>query len=307
MDDRYIFISDLRTKTYRNLFPAHAPTASNLFKDLSSKFATSGYPRTTFGTSTVTISQLRHSGHMIEILFRLTDPKIPPNQFEDTSTGNLRSETLQKNEEPARSAHMIIDVSAKNDKYRCYPSAIENAELLSRSIIVRYLNTLLGDNFTVPRKRADKGDVKDFSPRLELIAPFDQTIEGLLHNKAVLKEVKVVEQKMASTAHGDASYPVFEKRDLVLQVENRPTGRKAGEMIKGFFAKEANANVSRMKVVLDDVEEGRTKTVAIDLRKTNILENALVRQVRIVGLTPPLKLCEKTPHQQFLQLMASKL
>jgi len=197
-----------------------------------------------------------------------------------------------KNEDPAISAHVVVDMRGKFDQARSYPMCIENIPHLPRSLIIQFFNELFTNEFTQKKPWGKKREMKPYRPRVEFVAPVSQTLDGVLSNGGVLKGVKWVEDEMINAPFADKAYPIESHRDIAVNVKNRPTGATAKRYLKSLYDTARGKQPAKMKVTIEDRNE-RSKTISIDLHKNNILSNFFIAQELLSGFNPTLAMCEK--------------
>ncbi|MFD1157713.1 hypothetical protein [Roseovarius aestuarii] len=143
MSVRYGFKLEAYLYSFRNYFPQKVQTGREFAKLLVSEHAKGNLKSIPYGTQEVSAAEVTVSNDELSILFHLYDPLIPDPDYVDKNNGQIRTAQRRKGEEPARSAHMIMDVSPKHEADRAYPVGLENAEYLSRTLVSRYLNDSL--------------------------------------------------------------------------------------------------------------------------------------------------------------------
>lgn len=298
-----VFETEIQLKTYRNLFPADVPTGKEAFESLVQNHEQNRLPNLSFFGRTFYISDASHDGDWIKLLLHMTDPEIRDRDYADLTDGSLRTAARRDGEEPAFSSHVIVYVGNEFDTRRAYPCIIEEAESLSRTIIMHAINQYLDRLFAEERVRPEKNDRKTFRVTASLRAPLDQTIEGMLNSGAKLEEIKVTENALKSVVHGDEAYEVEEKRQLSLKVEGRPFGDRARDLLSNFYGSLDRGNKKSLKVVLYDPENETHKTVPVNLKDDNILQNAFIRKVLLSGFSDPLKECDGVFREDLLEEM----
>ncbi len=305
--ERYAFIGELRLYTFRNYFPNSIPKASDVFGQLLAAYAKGQSHETTHGTKSIKLSSfsITNSG-FAEILFKLTDPSIPDNVLSDRTNDSLRTAARKKNEDPAISAHVLIDLSQAHDQNKLYPMCIENIDFLPRSLMIGYFNEWLGGTYTKTMDRKEKKDKKLFSPRVEFVAPHSHTIQDALDNGGVLTGVKWVEDKMHQQSFGDKAYPIEQRNDVGITVRNRPTGAAAKKILIDTFDRSRGKKPKSFKVTIVDSNE-RTKTIGIDPSKNNVLSNVFIPQVLMNGFSKPMAMCEPSIRSDMISKMKSAL
>lgn len=291
--ERYGFLGEIRVYTFRNLFKNKVPLGADLFKELASLHQSGDVLEMGLGAKKIWIKEFKMSntGHA-EILFHMTDPSIPDNVMSDRTTGILRTASRTKTEDPAVSAHIVVDLDAKYDSSRNYPACIENIDHLPRSLMIRYFNTWMASRLTQKITRNGEKEEKTFQPRMEFIAPASQTIQDALDNGGVLKGVKWVEDEVIEQTFGDKSYPVVSRTDVGMTVKNRPTGKAAKKTLQAMVDKARGQKPKAIKVTIED-ENDRAKTIGIDPAKNNVLSSIFIPQEHFENFKPPMALCEQ--------------
>lgn len=305
--ERFVFLGEVRLKTFRNLFMNDVPTAMSVFSELLKLHSggnshTLSLPPKELKLVEFKISNSRYA----EMLFRMTDPSIPDNVLSDRQHGTLRTAARMPTEDPAVSAHVVVDLSASHDHERLYPTAIENIDFLPRSLIVNYFNEWMTNELSETRERPEKKDKKTYQPRIEFVAPHSQTIAGALESGGVLTGVKWVEDRMEQKSFGDQAYPIEQRTDVAIKVKNRPTGDAAKKILTGAWDKARGKHPKTFKVTIED-ENDRSKTIGIDPTKNNVLSNLFIPQVRIDNFASPAAMCEGAIRGDIIQKMKSSL
>ncbi len=305
--ERFCFLGGIRVYTYRNLFKNDVPTGIEVFKQLRDLHNGGSVHIMVSGQKSIKIHQfdISAAGHA-EVLFQMTDPSIPDNVLSDRDSGGLRVAGRKQTEDPAVSAHIVVDLNSRHDLERTYPTCIENIDYLSRSLIVQYFNEWMAAQLSKPKVRKGEKEAKTHQPRFEFIAPGSQTIQSLLDNGGVLKGVKWVEDELVEQSFGDKAYPVIKRNDVGMTVKNRPTGAAAkkilGELTDAALGKKPKA----VKVTIEDGNE-RTKTIGIDPSVNNVLSNVFIPQARFDEFKPPMAMCEAQTRRDLVDKMIKAL
>jgi hypothetical protein len=79
-------------------------------------------------------------GDHAELLFRIVGPDISDNVLLDRTNGKLQTSKRMVTQDPAVSAHVLIDFSSAHDQKKRYPCAVENIDFLSGSLMNSYSN-----------------------------------------------------------------------------------------------------------------------------------------------------------------------
>lgn len=264
--ERFGFLGGMRAYTYRNLFKNDVPTGLEVFTQLHGLHNGGSVHVMGSGRKSIKIHQfdISASGHA-EVLFHMTDPSIPDNVLSDRKSGGLRVAGRTVTEDPAVSAHMVIDLNSSYDLSRTYPTCIENIDYLSRSLMVQYFNEWMAARLSKSKVRKGEKEARAHQPRFEFVAPGSQTIQSMLDNGGVLKGVKWVEDELVEQSFGDKAYPVVKRTDVGMTVKNRPTGAAAKKILGDIAATALGKRPKAVKVTIEDGNE-RTKTVGIDPR-----------------------------------------
>ncbi len=143
-----------------------------------------------------------------ELLFRIVDPDIPDNVLLDRTNGKLQTSKRMVTQDPAVSAHILIDFSSAHDQKKRYPCVVENIDFLSGSLMNSYSNLWMAQSFSQLKKRPAKNDVKTFQPRIAFIAPHSQTIKNALGNGGVLTGGEWVEDRLQEAVFNDPAFQV---------------------------------------------------------------------------------------------------
>lgn len=290
--ERYGFLGEVHVYTFRNLFKNQVPLGLQLFNDLHALHSAGGVHVMNRAPKSIRIHEFQISNsRYAEILFQLTDPSIPDNVLSDRKSGGLRVAKRNPTEDPAVSAHMVVDLNPKFDNGRKYPACIENIDYLSRSLMIQYFNEWMAAKLSQQKVRKGEKEAKTFQPRFEFVAPASQTIQDALDNGGVLRGVKWVEDEINEQTFGDKSYPVVKRTDVGMKVKNRPTGDAAKKMLSGLWEKAKGQQPKAVKVTIEDENE-RLKTVGIDPSKNNVLSSVFIPQTHFDNFKPPMAMCE---------------
>ena len=300
--ERYAFKGELRVYTKRDNFKNSVPTGLELFSKFKNINDSSPYIYEKEGRKLEVAYLNICSNRFVEILFWLTDPSIPDNVLLDRDERMLRTASRKETEDPAVSAHVLIDLNADQDQYRKYPMIIENIDFLPRSLIVNYLNLWFENFLAEERDRPEKKDTKLYCPRVEFIAPGSCTLEEAFDNGSALTGVKWVEDTTEETAFGDDAYTVVKRKDVGLSVKNGATGEAAKALLKSMWDSVAGTRPKRFKVTVVD-DHNRSKTVGVDPLRSNVLSNIFISQIHFDNFDPPLALCEEEIRSDFIRKM----
>jgi len=290
--ERYGFLGEIHLYTFRNLFKNEVPLGSDVFAQLQSFHSANDVHEMGMGTKSIRIHEFKiaNTGHA-EVLFQMTDPSIPDNVLSDRKNRKLRVASRNPTEDPAVSAHMVVDLDSKFDKDRKYPTCIENIDYLSRSLMIQYFNQWMAAKLTQQKIRKGEKEAKTHQPRIEFVASNSQTIQDALENGGVLRGVKWVEDEVDQQTFGDKSYPVVKRTDVGMVVKNRPTGDAAKKVLSDLWGKAKGQKPKAIKVTIEDENE-KLKTVGIDPNKNNVLSNVFIPQARFDNFKPPMAMCE---------------
>jgi hypothetical protein len=290
--ERYGFLGEVHVYTFRNLFKNEVPLGLQLFSDLQTLHSSGSVFVINRAPKTVRIHEFQISNsRYAEILFHMTDPSIPDNVLSDRKNGGLRVAKRNSTEDPAVSAHMVVDLNPNFDSYRKYPACIENIDYLSQGLIIQYFNEWMAAKLSQQKVRKGEKEAKTFQPRIEFVAPASQTIQYALNNGCVLRGVNWVEDEIDEQTFGDKSYPVVKRTDVGMRVQNRPTGDAAKKMLSSIWEEAKGHHPKAVKVTIEDENE-RLKTVGIDPSKNNVLSNVFISQAHFDNFTPPMSMCE---------------
>ena len=305
--ERYGFLGEMHVYTFQNFFKNSVPLGSDLFAQLQTIYKTGAVHVLAQATKSIQIHEfnITNSGYA-EILFHLTDPSIPDNVLSDRVLGGLRVAKRTSTEDPAVSAHMVVDLNKSFDYDRKYPTCIENIDYLSRSLIIQYFNQWMADKLSQQKVRKGEKEAKTFRPRIEFVAPTSQTIQDALENGGVLRGVKWVEDEMVEQTFGDKSYPVVKRTDVGMKVKNRPTGDAAKKILSDVWGKAQGQQPKAVKVTIEDENE-RVKTVGIDPSKNNVLSNVFIPQAHFDNFKPPMAMCEGKIRSDLAAMMKQAL
>lgn len=306
-EERDAFVGELQLYTYRNLFPNDAPKAGDIFKEIEALHKAKSLDGFVQGFANLSLRRidLSEAGYA-KLLFWLVNPSIPDSEYANTTTGKKRIATRRSDEEPVRSAHVLVDLRAKNDAKRCYPTSIEDVDYIPRSMVINFLNRCFKDHFSKQKKRLDKKDTKLFRPMCIFIAPHSHTLDGVLDKGGVLKGVKWVQEQVVSSTFGDKTYPVFEHQDVQMTVKNKPTADHAKKILKDVWNGQKTTNLKGMKVTIED-EFSNPKTLSVDLKKNDILSNVFLKKSHLYGFSTPLGLCEEEIRTDMIDKMKAAL
>lgn len=306
-DERYGFVGEIKISTFRNYFREAVPKGHDVFYKLKEGFTSGNNYVLKMDARTVeikdfSISNSRHA----ELLFKMTDPGIPDNVWSDRTNGKLRPALRTATEDPAVSAHVLVDLADTFDVSRAYPTCIENIDYLPRSLIIQFFNEWLAK--TLAEKRIRHGELapKIFQPRFEFIAPTTQTIQDALDKGGILRGVKWVESNLTENTFGDKAYPVEKRTDIGLIVRNRPTGDAAKGLLSSLWEGIRGKNPKTIKVLIED-ENDRIKTIGIDPSKNNVLSNIFIPQKRFGEFYKPMAMCEASIRKDLIKKMKSAI
>ena len=290
--ERYGFLGEVHVYTFRNLFRNQVPLGLQLFNDLHALHSAGSIHVMNRAPKSIRIQEFQiTNSRYAEILFQLTDPSIPDNVLSDRKSGGLRVAKRNPTEDPAVSAHMVVDLNSKFDTARKYPACIENIDHLSRSLMIQYFNEWMAAKLSQKKTRKGEKEARVFQPRFEFVAPASQTIQDALDNGGVLRGVKWVEDEIDEQTFGDKSYPVVKRTDVGMKVKNRPTGDAAKKMLAGLWKKAKGQQPKAVKVTIED-ENSRLKTVGVDPSKNNVLSSIFIPQAQFDNFSPPMAMCE---------------
>lgn len=290
--ERYAFLGEVHVYTFRNLFKNQVPLGLQLFNDLHARYSAGSVHVMNKEQKSIRIHDFQISNtRYAEILFQLTDPSIPDNVLSDRKSGGLRVAKRNLTEDPAVSAHMVVDLNPNFDSERKYPACIENIDYLPRGLIIKYFNEWMAAELSQPIVRKGDKEAKTFQPRFEFVAPASQTIQDALDNGGVLCGVKWVEDEVDEQTFGDKSYPVVKRTDVGMKVKNRPTGDAAKKILSGLWKRAKGQQTKAVKVTIADGKD-RQKTVGIDPSKNNVLSNLFIPQAHFDNFKPEMAMCE---------------
>lgn len=305
--ERFVFLGELRLYTYRNLFPNDVPNGRATYDQLEAIFAKGNALTQSLNGKTLSVVDMKiGKDDKAELLFRIVDPRIPDNVLLDRQNGNLSVAKRKLTEDPAVSAHVLIDFSAKHDQLKLYPCAIENIDFLSRSLVISYLNQWMAQTLSQQKPRPAKKDIKTFQPRFEFVAPHSQTIENALDNGGVLTGMKWVEDRLEEKAFADTAYQVEKRSDVAITVKGRPTSDAAKTIISDAWRNLTGGKPDRFKITIIDGHE-RTKTIGIDPESNNVLSNLFIPQELITDFKAPVAMCEKSIRVDVIEKMKDVL
>ena len=306
--ERYAFLGELRVYTYRNLFKNNVPNGLGLFQQIEKQHSSGDSHILTQPPRELKLTQFRFSNtNYAELLFRITDPSIPDNVLSDRTSGTLRTAERKATEDPAVSAHVLVNLDPKFDAAKLYPTCIENIDFLPRSLVVQFLNEWFEATLSEERDRPEKKDKKVYRPRVEFVAPHSHTIAGALDSGGVLTGVKWVEDKMVQKSFGDQAFPIEQRTDVAIKVKNRPTGDAAKKILTDAWGKARGKHPKTFKVTIED-ENDRTKTIGIDPSRNNVLSNLFIPQERLDdGFSNPMSMCEPSLRSDLVSKMKAVL
>lgn len=291
-NERFGFLGEVKVYTYRHLFKNQVPLGHDLFKDLQKLFQNGSGHILNRAPKAIRIHEFKiTNSRYAEILFQMTDPSIPDNVLSDRTSGGLRVALRNASEDPAVSAHMVVNLDSKYDPERTYPSCIENIDYLPRSLIIQYFNEWMASKMVQQIVRKGEKEARIFQPRFEFVAPASQTIKGALESGGVLRGVKWVEDKLVDGAFGDKAFPVEKRTDVALTVKNRPTKDAAKKILSDIWNHAKGHSPKAIKVTIED-ENDRMKTIGIDPAKNNVLSNMFIPQAHFDNFNPPMAMCE---------------
>ena len=306
-NERLAFVGELKLYTYKNLFPNDIPKALEIFNQIEALHKSKSLDGFKQGYSTLSLRKvdLSEKGYA-KLLFWLVNPTIPDSEYANQSTGKKRIATRHKDEEPVRSAHVLVDLRSHYDAKRSYPTSIEDVDYIPRSMVINFLNRCFKDHFATKKKRLAKKDEQTFRPMCLYNAPHSHTLDGVLDKGGVLKGVKWVQEGEVSSTFGDATYPVFEHKDVQMTVKNKPTSTQAKAILTDFWNGQKKTNLKGMKVTIDD-EFSNPKTLSVDLTKNDILSNVFLKKSHFSGFSVPLGLCEENIRSEMIDKMKAAL
>ncbi len=301
---RYCYVCELGVKTLYNHFPP--PPILDLFQTFSELLQGGTDLYRDYGERRVSLSEISIENGKIAALFRLTDPDIPDNILENQNTQELRVAEREDDEVPARSAHIVINADAAYNPAAAYPLVIENVDGLSRSLISALLNHLLGEHFTDERPKDDSGELRTYSPRVEVRGHQSQTLASVLNGGGNLHGVKLVTNKVQEDAFGDAAYSVTKSQEINMKVTGKPSGNRAINFIREKVNEYLDQGLDKAKVVIED-PSGRVKTSPIDIAMEDIAQNFFILQSRLFGFDEPLLVCEAQIRADVVEKMTQAL
>lgn len=289
--ERFCFLAEWRTGTYRNAFPHDAPLASSIFgrvKELHGKGRLAPYR---FADKSISLSDIEVGDDgFATLLIRLMDPSILDNDYLNRQNGQQRRAERLQVEDPVVSAHVVVNCNEEYDFFRQYPTAIENVDFLTKTSIQRYLNMILSQYFRERRQVAGGGE-KIYQPKIELQSPQSHTIAGSFHAGGILKEIKWVEDRVAGGAFADDAYPVHERHDVSISYGNSPTGDAAVNLLRSAWRHISRDRPKKVSVIIEE-DHDRIKTVRVDQMRDDILTNFFITQELIGPLRNPFVRCE---------------
>jgi hypothetical protein len=116
-----------------------------------------------------------------------------------------------------------------------------------------------------------------------------------------------VSTNLRQTGFGDAAYPVVEEEDMVMKIQNRPSGHPAKRILERIWSDYRQKSLKKLTVVIEDTAEERLKSVNVDVSRGNILDNIFVRQFNLGSFTPQLRLCEPQLRNDLVDEMKRRL
>ncbi|MEE9387099.1 MAG: hypothetical protein V3U96_00690 [Paracoccaceae bacterium] len=305
--ERDVYVGELLLYTFRNLFPNDAPKAKDLFNDLKKLFDGKKMASIPYNSKTVSLRKFDATDKgFVKLLFWLVDPLIPDQDYANMNNGTKRTLVRRPDEEPVLSVHVLIDIRDTYDELRCYPMSIESVDNFPRSLIVDFLNRSCADHLSEERVRKANNDKKTFRPRTVFNAPHSHTLDGVLDKGGVLKSVKWVQEGIVSQTFGDQNFPVLENRDVVMSVQNKPTGDTAKGLLRDIWNGQKTTKLKKLKVTIDD-EFQNPKTLTVDLRRNDILSNFFLKKETLSGFATPIGLCEDQLRQDIIEKMKKAL
>lgn len=305
--ERFGFLGGMRVYTFNNLFKNDVPTGLEVFTQLRDLHNGGSVHVMGSGRKSIKIHQFDISAlGYAEVLFQMTDPSIPDNVLSDRKSGGLRVAERTVTEDPAVSAHMVVDLNSSHDPSRTYPTCIENIDYLSRSLMVQYFNEWMAAQLSKSKLRMGEKVERIHQPRFEFIAPGSQTIQSILDSGGVLKGVKWVEDKLVEQSFGDRAYPVVKRTDVGMTVKNRPTGAAAKKILSDLADTALGKSPKAVKVTIEDGNE-RTKTIGIDPSLNNVLSNVFIPQAHFEDFRPLMAMCEPRTRRDLVDKMIKAL
>lgn len=305
--ERDTYVGELVLYTYYDRFPNEVPTAKAVFDELVKLFNKKKLKAIPYHSKTISLKEidLSNKGY-VKLLFWSIDPEIPDPDYAHKKTGVRRTASRNADEDPVLSAHVLIKIDSGHDQSRRYPMAIEDVDNLPRSLIIDFFNLAFADHFSEERVR--KGDTvkTTYRPRAKFEAPYSHTLAGVLKNGGVLKSVTWVEQGVPNTTFGDTSHPAVETKNVVLSVQNKPTGNKAKNMIKSIYDAAKSKSLKKITVSIDD-EYSNPKTLRLDIRRNDVLSSFFLKRITLTGFSTPLGLSEDTFRDDMLAKMKKVL
>lgn len=306
MDERFVFLLETEVHTFGRKFDSQAPTAKKLFTDLKSLCDNKSVPTRIYGNSEVSISEVITKGDFFVVLFRLADDKIPDNRFQNKKTKTLRDAPRKIDEAPAVSAHFVINAHEKFDIRRAYPTAIENADHVSKSIMLTMLNSVFKQFMNTTKKfthQSGKIEVKPFIPRVSYQADYKNTIDGILSRNGSLIGIEYTDETVEQVVLGSKASTVRQKKAIKLIPEKRPRGDEARNFITEIFSRSAAQSAKTAKITIEDPDHGKLKVVNVTKKRSDALKSAFVPQKFVKNISPPLQACEDKVHMGFVSQM----
>ncbi|MDO6722387.1 hypothetical protein Q4560_03830 [Celeribacter halophilus] len=310
LEERFVFVLDTEVHTLGRKFDSRAPTARRVFEDLEKLYKDKKLTPYKIGNSDVSVSDIAIQDDHVAILFRLADDKIPDNRFLNLKTRALRDASRKTGEAPAVSAHFVIDISAKHDTKRTYPTIIENANYLSKTTILSVINYILKDFMTTSREWTPaKGEkvIKPFTPRLAYQADYRNTIDGMLNRNGAVIGITYTDEKVEEITMAAKATAVRRQRSIKLIPEGKPTGEAARDFIKDVLMRKKAKSAKTAKIIIEDPDHGKPKVVSVDTHRSDALKSAFIPQKKLKDIAPPLKICEDKIHLGFVDEMKKLL
>lgn len=305
--ERDTYVGELVLYTYYDRFPNDVPTAKSVFDQLVQLFNKKKLKAIPYHSKTVSLKEIDLSDKgYAKLLFWSIDPEIPDPDYAHQKTGARRTATRNADEDPVLSAHVLINIDSKHDRHRRYPMTIEDVDNLPRSLVIDFFNQAFADHFSEERIKKGETTKTTFRPRSKFEAPYSHTLAGVLDNGGVLKSVKWVEQGVPSTTFGDTSHPVVETKDVVMSVKNKPTGKKAANMVRSIYDATKSKSLKKITVSIED-EYSNPKTLRLDIRRNDVLSSFFLKRVTLKGFSTPLGLSEDTFRDDMLSKMKKVL
>lgn len=303
-DERYAFICETRMYTYRNSFAP--PTARETLEDLQGLLGSEETITRSYGNRRFSLVELQVQKDSAHLLFRLSDPNIPDNILENEQDMSLRPSERRKGETPAISAHLVIDISSHHDSTSAYPTAIENVDYISISLIRVFLNDVLAAYFTTKREKTPGGKKLQYSPRIHIAGHQSKTIENVLQKGGVVKGMRFETSVTTDDGFGEGKYSVTKTSGVYLKVDGRPTGNAALDWAQKRYSEWRGHGLKKAKIVIES-DSGKTKTAPLDVQRENIGANFFILQEKLDDFGTPLKSCEESIRDEMVTKMKSKM